>query len=164
MIELELKRIADALEALVAMTPTVPVPQAPPPTTPPPVQTPAAPETPVASAAEAPKRGRGRPPNPTPAPAPVANPVPVPDAPEPESDFLADEQAAPTKDDVLQALLAAKAKRSAAIAKGGAEKTAAEAQAHREIGELLKKSAGVATLTALPAEKYAAVIAAAAAV
>jgi type IV secretory pathway VirB10-like protein len=161
MIEIELKRIADALEALVAHTiapraalvqPVVPV------------ATSAAAETPAAAAPEVPKRGRGRPPNPTSAPAPVAPPAPAAPETEPEADFLAEEQAAPTKDDVLQALLAAKAKRSAAIAKGGVEKTAAEAQAHREIGELLKKSAGVATLTALPAEKYAAVIAAAAAV
>lgn len=170
MIEIELKRIADALEMLVAMTPTyAPAdraeakPEVPPGAQPAPA--PAAMPTSGTGVPTEPKRGRGRPPKtetPPPAPSPSAPaPAPAPAEPEDSGDDWGDEPAKPTKQQVLDAMLAYKARLVAAKEKAGVEKKQAEADSHRETGALLLKAAGVKTLTELPEAKYADVIKAA---
>lgn len=92
------------------------------------------------------KRGRGRPPGSKAAPA--ADPLPSPEAePESQSSFLDDEPAEPvkvTKDDVRAALVAYHKK----------------VNSEQKTRDLLKKHGGVDNLSALPEDKYAAVVAA----
>lgn len=155
MIEIELKRIADALEKIANRPVIVQTPGAVVEASPPGPSTPA--PTPAAAPAAEGKRGRGRPPKvETPPPAPE----PTPEAAQAEDDW-GDEPAAVTREDVLKALLAYKARLTAQKIKDGVEKKQAEADAHRETGALLTKAAGVATLTALPEAKYADVVKAA---
>lgn len=177
MIEIELKRIADALEMLVAMTPTyAPADRAEAkPEVPPGAQPASAPAAMPTSGTSVPvsgepKRGRGRPPKTetTPAPAPpppppAPAPAPAPAEPEDSGDDWGDEPAKPTKQQVLDAMLAYKARLVAAKEKAGVEKKQAEADSHRETGALLLKAAGVKTLTELPEAKYADVVKAASA-
>lgn len=162
MIEIELKRIADALEKIAALTPLKPAVEPKPEvgTVEPVVG------TPVAPPATEPKRGRGRPPK-TETPAPAPAPTPPPPASEPDDDWgeteKPTEQPKLTKDDVLKAMLAYKARLVEAKVKGGMEKKQAEAESHKETGQLLKSAAGCATLGELPEAKYADVVKAASA-
>jgi hypothetical protein len=145
MIEGELKRIADALEKIAAMTPAVtPAPLPERSEQPAPA---AAPEAPAPS-----RRGPGRPRKDDAPPAPTPAPTP---APAPEPDFMGEEQpAAATKEAALDALLAYKARISAKLQKGGQSKDDADKAAHREVGAFLTKVTGKATLTAVTADQY----------